>query len=113
MLMLAVAPAHAADEAWVVGRWELVYDPDGAQKDWLEFLPNGDVYSIGQDGTRYAGFYIVTADGVKAAFSRDGKDVIAVFRADEQRRSLKIVTSPGGEASVYRKVEEPASAEGR
>jgi len=31
----AAAPARAADDGWLLGRWELVRSPGGDPKDWL------------------------------------------------------------------------------
>lgn len=94
---------RAADDDWVLGRWELVYDPDGSERDWLEFLPGGDAFSIWPDGRRVPGIYVVTAEGVKAVFTLEGRDIITTFHADPERRELRIVTSPTGVESVYRR----------
>jgi GTP pyrophosphokinase len=40
-----VAPARAADDAWLLGRWELMRSPDGDRKDWLEFAVSGKARS--------------------------------------------------------------------
>ena len=104
LVTVSVPIAWGSDEAWVIGKWELVYDPDNSEKDWLEFLPNGDVYNIWPDGTKISGIYVVTAKGVKAVFTYNGKDLITTFHVDEQYRHLKIVTSPSGTESVYRKM---------
>lgn len=106
LLLLGLVPlARAADDQWVIGRWALSYDPDGAKQDWLVFKPNGDVISIFPDGQRVLGMYIVTPRGVKAVFTYRGKDVIMTFFTDAQHRRLRIVTSHTGRASVYSKVD--------
>jgi len=96
--------ASADDQDWIIGRWELVYDPEDRATDWLEFLPNGDVRNIWADGTEVSGIYIVTAEGVKAVLNYEGTDIIFTFHADEARRSLRIVTSNTGLASVYQRL---------
>lgn len=110
ILLLGTAAVHAApaadDESWLYGKWQLSYDPDGAKTDWLEFLPNGDAWSIGPLG-RVAGFYIVDGDTVKAVFTWKGKDFIMMFHADRHKQVLKIVTSRSGKASIYKKVNTP------
>jgi len=98
----AVVPAEQ-DEAWLHGKWELTYDPDGSEKDWLEFLPGGDAFSSGPLG-RLEGIYIVDGDAVKAVFTFRDKDFIMNFRADRQARQLKIVTSHTGRESIYSKI---------
>ena len=45
----AVTPARAADEGWLLGRWELVRSPDGDKKDWLEFAADGRMTTITPD----------------------------------------------------------------
>lgn len=94
------------DESWLYGKWELSYDPDGAKKDYLEFLANGDAWSIGPNG-KIEGIYIVDGNTVKAVFTWKGKDFIMHFRADKQKRLLRIVTSRSGKASIYTKMEKP------
>lgn len=103
ILMLISTGVFAADDSWLLGKWELSYDPDDAPKDWLEFTAEGDVYSEGPMG-RVEGMYVITAGGVKAVFTVKDKDIIMNFRYDEQDRALKITTSRTGRASVYRKV---------
>jgi len=103
MLLLPVYHADA-DEQWLVGKWELVFDPDGAKKDWLEFLANGDVRSQGRLGD-VQGFYILTPKGVKAVFTYQEKDFIMNFHYDRQTQALKIVTSHTGRESVYKRIE--------
>ena len=95
--------AMAADDSWLLGKWELSYDPDDAPKDWLEFTAAGDVYSEGPMG-RVEGIYVITTEGVKAVFTVKENDIIMNFRYDQQDRALKIITSRTGRASVYRKV---------
>lgn len=110
ILLLGSCTVHAAstndDASWLYGKWQLTYDPDGARTDWLEFLPNGDAWSIGPLG-RVSGFYIVDGDAVKAVFTWKGKDFIMKFHADRHRHVLKIVTSRSGKASIYKKVNTP------
>ena len=106
LLLFSVATVSAEpDESWLHGKWELTYDPDGADKDWLEFLPDGDVYSSGPLG-RLAGFYIVDGDAVKAVLTFRDKDFIMNFKADRQAGQLKIVTSHTGRESIYSKIED-------
>ncbi len=94
------------DESWLYGKWELSYDPDGAKTDYLEFLPNGDAWSIGPNG-KVAGFYIVDGENVKAVFTWKKKDFIMMFHGDKQNKLLKIVTSRSGKESIYKKMTKP------
>ena len=86
------------------GTWELVYDPDNAEPDWLEFFPNGDVTNRGKNNIKIEGMYVVSPDQVTAVFSQKGKDVITVFFFDEDHGALRIVTSKSGKESIYKKV---------
>ena len=104
-LLAALAmPVMAGDDSWVQGRWEQSFDPDGSPKDYLEFLPNGDVYTIAANGERTNGMYVVTEDRVTSVFSRKGKDVIATFFFDAQHQELRIVTSRTGKETLYHKL---------
>ena len=104
LLLFSVATVSADQgEAWLHGKWELTYDPDGAAKDWLEFLPDGDAFSSGPLG-RLEGIYIVDGDDVKAVFTFRGKDFIMNFRANRQAGQLEIITSHTGRASIYSKI---------
>jgi hypothetical protein len=105
LLLLPVAHGLAADEQWLFGKWELTYDPDGGEKDYLEFHENGDAYSTGRLG-RQEGFYVVSEDSVKAVFTYKGKDFIMTFHFNEAKDELRIVTSHTGRASVYNRVKE-------
>lgn len=99
--------AHADEsESWVYGKWELSYDPDGAKKDYLEFLSNGDAWSIGALG-RVPGFYIVDGQNIKAVFTWKQKDIIMNFQGDMKKQELRIVTSRSGKASIYKKISPP------
>ena len=102
MFAMVSIPGHSS-EAWLHGKWELVYDPDGDKKDWLEFLPDGDVHSKGELG-EVEGLYVVTPKGVKAVFTYQEKDFIMTFHYDRDEQALKIVTSHTGRESIYKKV---------
>ena len=102
-----VIVVHAAGEDWVLGTWELAHDPDGSEKDWLEFRPDGGVYSVWPNGQRVEGIYIVAPNSVKAVFTHEGRDVITTFHFDAQRQVPKIVTSETREESIYRKTDSP------
>lgn len=105
MLIFSTAAVYAdRNEAWLYGKWELTYDPDGAAKDWLEFMPGGDAFSSGPLG-RLEGIYIVDGDDVKAVFTYQGKDFIMNFRANRQAGQLEIITSHTGRASIYTRMD--------
>lgn len=101
-----VMGAETDTQSWLYGKWALHYDPDGAKKDYLEFLPNGDAWSIGPNG-KVSGIYIVDGDTVKTVFTWKDKDFIMTFHADKQHKLLKIVTSRSGKESIYKKMDKP------
>ena len=101
-LLVIAIPGHTG-ESWLHGKWELVYDPDGDKKDWLEFFPDGEARSHGELGN-VEGIYIVTPEGVKAVFTYQEKDFIMTFHYDKDAQALKIVTSHTGRESIYKKV---------
>ena len=100
-----IATSLAGDDTWLLGKWELTYDPDGAKKDYLEFLADGDAYSTGPLG-KQGGFYVVSADSVKAVFTYKDKDIIMTFHFNEARDELRIVTSHTGRESIYKRVQQ-------
>lgn len=103
LLLLQVSLLKADAYDWVVGKWQLVYDPDGGKTDYLEFLANGDVTSSGPAG-KYEGFYIASHGMVKAVLTIHEKDLILTFHHNSDNTELRIVTSDSGKASVYEKV---------
>ncbi|MGD8925819.1 MAG: hypothetical protein PVG20_03145 [Thioalkalispiraceae bacterium] len=102
LLALFISVAYA-DDAWLIGKWQLSYDPDGSKTDYVEFKPDGDAISSGPQG-EYEGFYIVSADSVKAVFTYKDKDFIMTFHFNEARNELRIVTSHTGKESIYKKI---------
>lgn len=96
-------PVLAADDHWIEGKWQQSYDPAGSAQDYLEFLPNGDVYNIAANGQRIGGMYVLGDDRVTTVFSQHGKDVIATFFFDAQHQELRIVTGRSGKETLYRK----------
>lgn len=104
MLMLSfTAAAVAVDDVWLYGKWELSHDPDNREKDWLEFLANGDARSHGRLGT-VEGIYVADESSVKAVFTYQDKDFIMTFHVNPQKTELRIVTSRSRRESIYRKI---------
>lgn len=100
----AMMPVLAAEANWIEGKWAQSFDPAGSSQDFLEFLPNGDVYNIDAKGKRIGGMYVLADDRVTTVFSQNGKDVIATFFFDAQHQELRIVTHRSGKETLYRKV---------
>ena len=104
LLQSAIVMADDYDYDWVVGKWALVYDPDGGKTDYLEFLANGDVISSGPAGS-YEGFYIASFGMIKAVLNIHDKDLILTFHHNQANTELRIITSDSGRASIYEKLE--------
>ena len=97
-----ISPDSPADD-WLVGQWELIFDPDGAKKDFIEFKADGDAISSGPLG-RVEGLYLVNHESVKAVFTYMEKDFIMTFFYNQQKDELRIVTSHTGRESIYKKL---------
>jgi len=94
---------HHVDDQWLVGKWELTFDPDGDKKDFIEFRADGDAISSGELGV-VEGLYLVNHENVKAVFTYKEKDFIMTFFYSPQKDELRIVTSHTGRESIYKKI---------
>lgn len=95
----------AEDNSWLVGRWQLHYDPDGSDTDYLVFKANGDFFNIDPQGHEVHGFYMVVPGAVRAVLTtKEGKDLLLTFFYNKAKTELRIVTSDSGIESVYIKV---------
>ena len=104
LLALSVAAALAADNGWLFGKWELAYDPDGSEKDWMEFTADGQAFSINQAGRRIPGEYIVTDTEVRATYTYKGKAIPLSFKYSPDRKKLFAYSAKTGNTSVYEKI---------
>ena len=102
--LLIVSSAVNAEDEWLVGKWKLHFDPDGAKTDFIEFRADGDAISTGPNG-EVEGLYLVSAESVKAVFTYKEQDFIMTFFYNGQRDELRIVTSHTGRESIYKKIE--------
>ena len=106
LLLLALSTPGLADEdaSWLVGRWQLSYDPDGAATDYLIFRANGDLISISPHG-EFHGFYMLVPGAVRGVLTReDGRDLLLTFFYNPAHTELRIVTSATGKESIYTRV---------
>lgn len=108
MVLLASSFATAEiseklEDAWLVGKWQLHFDPGGSETDYIEFKQDGDAISSGPNGEA-EGLYIVSPDSVRAVFTYKEKDFIMTFHFNQQRDELRIVTSHTGRESIYKKI---------
>lgn len=104
MLLGAIAPVRAETASWLIGRWELKFDPDGSPKDFLEFGEGGQVVNISPQGRQAAGVYVIKEDGVKASFALpNGKTLPFLFIPTTDKRQLQVRSSRTGNVAVYEK----------
>jgi hypothetical protein len=99
----AIAKDNSANDDWLIGKWQLHFDPDGSKTDFVEFKADGDAISSGPNG-EFEGLYIVSPDSVKAVFTYKEKDFIMTFHFNDARDELRIVTSHTGRESIYKKI---------
>ncbi len=102
-LVVATAPARAADETWLLGRWQLVYAPDGDPTDWLEFAPDGRMTSIAPNGRRSGGAYVTTGREVQLNFKVGTQSVIITLTHEPDRQRLYARSARTGNTAIYEK----------
>ena len=59
---------NASSQRWLHGTWELTYDPDNNDKDWIEFTKFGKTIIKGTSGPGYEGFYRVKNNKIILGF---------------------------------------------
>jgi uncharacterized protein (TIGR03066 family) len=97
------APALAADEAWLLGRWELTRSPDGDKKDWLEFAPDGRMTSITSDGRRLGGQYSVAGQEVQLNYKVGNQSILMTLTYGPDKAQLYARSARTGYTAVYEK----------
>jgi hypothetical protein len=102
-LVCLLVSASAADQVWLLGRWEMTRDPDGGPKDLLEFEPDGRVTSTKPDGQRMTGRYIASEAEVKVYFKVGTLSVITTMAADDDKQHLYTRSARTGNTAVYEK----------
>jgi len=97
------APARAADDAWLLGRWELIRSPDGDKKDWLEFAPDGRMTSITSDGRRLGGQYSVAGQEVQLNYKVGNQSILLTLTYGPDKEQLYARSARTGYTAVYEK----------
>lgn len=96
---------YAGDHQWLVGVWELNFDPDGDTKDWLEFTQDGKAYSVDSKHTRQVpGTYELTPSNINITFNWKGKVIPIVLTYKKNKDALYAVSKKTGNTSIYKKV---------
>lgn len=105
LLLAAIGLAHAQSAPWLLGRWELKYDPDGSPKDAIVFGTSSQVVSLAPDGRQTAGIYAWKDEEVKVSFAlSDGKILPLSFVPSPDRRQLWLKSRRTGKTAIYEKV---------
>jgi len=95
--------ARAADDAWLLGRWELTRSPDGDRKDWFEFAPDGRMTSITSDGRRLGGQYSVAGQEVQLNYKVGNQSILITLTYGPDRAQLYARSARTGYTAVYEK----------
>jgi uncharacterized protein (TIGR03066 family) len=104
VVLAAASPLFAADNSWLVGKWEMVRDADGDQKDWLEFTADGKAFNISPTGRRVPGTYMVTDSEVIMHFSLPATAVEIKLSYTPDKTKLLARSKKTGNTSEYEKV---------
>jgi hypothetical protein len=102
------ASVHAQESAWLLGKWELAYDPDNNPKDWLEFSADGHAVSITAEGRRIPGRYVLNDRQINVTYSYNGKMIPYVLKFSAEKDTLIAYSEKTKNTSLYRKVKEQA-----
>lgn len=103
VVLLGGAAARAGDEGWLLGRWELIRDPDGSPKDWLEFAADGRMVAIKSGGQRFSGRYVVSDTTVHLNYKVGSQSVLITLTHDADRKELFARSAQTGNTAVYEK----------
>lgn len=103
LTVMTTIPVFATDHQWLLGKWELSYDPEGNEKDWIEFSESSEVVSITADGRRISGIYKVSDSEVNISFSYKGLTIPIRYTYTPEKNTLHLFSAKTGNTSVYEK----------
>jgi hypothetical protein len=103
VLGVGTTPVGAADDGWIVGRWELIRDPDGSPRDWLEFASDGRMVAIKSDGQRFGGRYIASETAVQLNYKVGTQSIIITLEPGHDKKELFARSARTGNTAVYEK----------
>jgi uncharacterized protein (TIGR03066 family) len=103
LVLGAAAPARAADEAWLLGRWERVHSPDGDSTDWLEFAADGRMTTIAPNLKRFGGRYVVTGREVQLNYKVGNQSILITLTYGPDMTKLHARSARTGNTAVYEK----------
>jgi len=100
---LAATAARAADEEWLLGRWELVHSPDGDPTDRLEFAADGRVTVIAPNLKRLGGRYEVTGREVLLNYKIGSQSILITLAYGPDKAKLYARSARTGNTAIYEK----------
>jgi hypothetical protein len=103
VMALGVTPAGAADEAWLLGRWQLVRSPDGDPTDWFEFAADGRMTTITPSLKRFGGQYTVTGREVLLNYKIGNESILITLTYGPDKERLYARSARTGSVAVYEK----------
>jgi len=104
MMACLIGPVVAADQSWLVGKWEMSFDPDGNEKDWLQFSADGKVVSISGGANGPVGTYVVSGDQVQITFQLKTRSVSMTLAISPDKKKLLNFSKRTGNTAEYTRV---------
>ena len=104
-LALSTGSLLAGDQSWLIGTWELTYDPAGAEKDWMEFAADGQAFSIAPNHKRVPGRYVVTEREIRITYKIKGKLIAHTLTFTSDKKKLLGSSAKSGAHSEYQRVQ--------
>jgi len=96
--------ASAQSNAWILGTWELSFDPDGDSKDSMVFNKNYSFVSLGGNGQKFNGSYEINNGRVKVTLNHQGQPFMSFFLGFEKNKdTLYYYSEDTKKTSVYKK----------
>lgn len=102
-VLLFSTVSYGAGNQWIVGTWELFHDPDGHEKDWIEFTESGRVTSFADSNTKVPGSYEIDSDGVHIIYEWYGQSIPIVLTYQNDKTALYAFSARTGNTSTYKK----------
>lgn len=103
----AGGPAAAKSRPdWMVGTWELSYDPDGAPQDRMVFRADGTVTNQFPGEPDVDGEYRAAGDRVMVTLNEGDRTRTTEMRLDEATGKLLFTSDSTGSTAEYSRVEE-------
>lgn len=104
MFFWHAAPSVAAENDWLTGKWELYHDPDGDEKDWVEFSADGKAVSTTADGRSIQGEYTVKGSEINIIYTYKEHSIPVTLAYTPDRTKLLLYSERTHHTSEYRKV---------